>query len=538
VRFFFFGHPACYNQGMFSNVMMRHLIRQRDYMLDISRTLTSQLSLNEVLRRILRSATELLDGHAGLIALADDGSDTFTVRASYGIQPTVLKHFAPLLTDIPHSNPESFAIPELDQKMKLVAQAAGMGLHRVIALPMVIGGEMLGVVYIFLASGGQFSPDGVQLLQSFADQAAIAVQNARLFEQISTEKIRLDAILRHSADGIMILAPSLKIETFNLALARLTGWTVEEAIGQHHEDVIKWASREPGMDLIRAVAGGWPLSEAGVLYVEGDLRHVGGSTRSVGVTYAPLFSGDGQLRNIIANVRDITKFREAEEAKTTFISMISHELKTPVSVIKGYASTLNRDDVVWDSETVERGLTVIDEETDRLAELIDNLLDVSRLQIGTFKLDYGPVALDKLAENVADMMRTQTAIHTITVDFPEDFPVIQGDDRRLGQVLSNLLNNAIKYSPKGGKISVGGRVIEDGVEVYVSDEGIGLTEEKQGLIFDRFYRVDNALSRETQGAGLGLYIVRSIVESHGGRIRVQSEPGVGTTFTFSLPLSQ
>ncbi len=523
---------------MFSNVMIRHLIRQRDHMLELSRTLTSQLSLNEVLRRILRSATELLDGQAGLIALADETGDTFAVRASYGIQPTVLKHFAPLLADIPHSAPESFAIPELDRKMKLVAQAAGMGLHQVIALPMVIGGEMLGVVYIFLASGGQFSPDGVQLLQSFADQAAIAVQNARLFEQISTEKIRLDAILRHSADGIMILDPSLKIETFNLALARLTGWTVEQAIGQHHEEVIKWASREPGMDLIRAVAGGWPLSEASVLYVEGDLRHVGGSTRSVGVTYAPLFNGDGQLRNIIANVRDITKFREAEEAKTTFISMISHELKTPVSVIKGYASTLNRDDVEWDSDTVERGLTVIDEETDKLAELIDNLLDVSRLQIGTFKLDYGPVSLDRLAENIVEMMRTQTAIHTIKVDFPGDFPVIQGDSRRLGQVLSNLLNNAIKYSPEGGMISVGGRVIENGVEVYVSDEGIGLTGEEQVLIFDRFYRVDNALSRETQGAGLGLYIVRSIVESHGGRVWVESQPGVGTTFTFSLPLSQ
>jgi signal transduction histidine kinase len=181
---------------------------------------------------------------------------------------------------------------------------------------------------------------------------------------------------------------------------------------------------------------------------------------------------------------------------------------------------------------------VIDEETDKLSELIDNLLDVSRLQIGTFKLDFGRVNLAEMAQKYAEKFRLQTTKHEIVVDFPPDFPVIQGDARRLGQVLSNLLSNAIKYSPDGGTITLSGQTVPDGVRVSVSDEGIGLPLAQQEFIFDRFYRADNALTRETQGVGLGLYIVRSIVEAHGGHIWVESEPGSGTTFHFELPLSQ
>jgi PAS domain S-box-containing protein len=516
--------------------MMDLLIRQRDYLLDISRALTSQLSLNEVLRRILISAIEMLGGQAGMIALAQ--GESFAVRASHGIPQAVLHLFAPLLTDIPHTDAASFVIPELDRKMQLVAQATNTDLHQVIALPMAIGNEMVGVVYIFREYGASFTRNDVRLLQSFADQAAIAVHNARLYEQVSTEKHRLDAILRHSADGIAILLPDLHIESINLALARMTGQSIEAAQGAHHDDIIHWAHREPGHDLNEAVASGWPLSAYSVLYVEGDLRHSSGSTLSVGITYAPLFDDRGRLHNIIANVRDITKFREAEEAKSTFISVISHELKTPVSLIKGYASTLRREDADWDRDTVVNGLQVIEEETDKLAELIDNLLDATRLQAGTLKLNFGDVRLDELAERTAEKFRTQTTIHTIVTRFPDDWPVVQGDDRRLGQVFSNLIGNAIKYSPDGGTITISGTVESDSVEVAIIDEGIGLSPEQQSMIFDRFYRVDNALTRETQGAGLGLYIVRSIVEAHGGRIWVESEPGHGTTFRFSLPLSR
>lgn len=514
--------------------MIDYLIRQRNYLLDISRALTSELSLSEVLRRILRSATEMLGGQAGLIALVEQ--DTFAVRASYGIRPTLLHFFGPLLTDIPRSDSGRFVIPELDQKMQLVAQAAGLGFHQVVALPMIVSHELVGVVYIFRASEGSFGRNEIQLLQSFADQAAIAVQNARLYEQISTEKRRLDAILRHSADGIVILDAGQRVESINLSFSRLTGWHEENAPGIHHDDIVQWSRREPGMDLAEAIAGGWPLDEQSALYVEGDILQRNGSSVSVGITYAPLFDVQGQLRNIIVNIRDITKFRAAEEAKSTFVSVISHELKTPISLIKGYASTLRRDDAEWDRNTVQNGLQIIEEEADRLAELIENLLDATRLQTGTLRLQFAPLALNKLTHRVVEKFRTQSDIHNIEAQFPTHFPTISGDETRLTQALSNLLSNAIKYSPSGGKITVRGKILDNRVQISVSDQGIGFSPDFQERIFDRFYRVDNALTRETQGTGLGLYIVRSIIEAHGGRVWAESEPGYGSTFYFDLPI--
>ena len=292
------------------------------------------------------------------------------------------------------------------------------------------------------------------------------------------------------------------------------------------------------MDLAEAIAGGWPLDERSTLYVEGDLCRIDKSTISIGITYAPLFDTEGRLRNIIGNVRDITKFRAAEEAKSTFISVISHELKTPVSLIKGYASTLRRDDAHWDREIVENSLQVIEEEADRLAGLIENLLDATRLQAGTLKLHMAPVAIDKLIQRLAEKFRTQSSTHTIEAAFPKTFPVVSGDEQRLMQAVSNLLSNAIKYSPNGGKITITGRVSDGQIEVSVEDEGIGFSPDLQEQLFDRFYRVDNALTRETQGAGLGLYIARSIVEAHGGRIWAEGQPNQGATFYFTLPISK
>jgi signal transduction histidine kinase len=272
--------------------------------------------------------------------------------------------------------------------------------------------------------------------------------------------------------------------------------------------------------------------------VEGDLRRRNGGTVSVGITYAPLFDRESGLVNIIANVRDITRFREADEVKSTFISVISHELKTPVALIKGYADTLRREDACWDPETTQESLTVIVEEADRLNQLIDNLLDASRLQAGALPLEMDQVALDALAERAARRFQVQTQAHTITARFPRDFPVVEGDPGRLEQVLNNLVSNAIKYSPGGGDIEIGGRVLPEGVVVTVSDQGVGIPIEEHSRVFERFYRGARERHQRTPGAGLGLYLVKAIVEAHGGRVWVESDPEEGTVFSFSIPRKQ
>ncbi|RME63576.1 MAG: histidine kinase, partial [Caldilineae bacterium] len=282
------------------------------------------------------------------------------------------------------------------------------------------------------------------------------------------------------------------------------------------------------------------------LRCEGDILRPGGGHITVAVTYTPLLDQHGRLVNIIVNVMDITRFREEEEMKSTFISIISHELKTPVALVKGYAQTLARPDAQWDPETARQGLQIIEEEADRLEALINNLLDVSRIQAGGLRLELADVNLRRLLERVAQDYRTQTDKHTIELDLPEAFPIILGDEERLRQVFTNLLSNAIKYSPQGGTIRIGGWVEGPApdsstparVVIYVADEGIGIPEEDLPHIFERFYRVDSSLRRSTTGAGLGLFLIHAIVEAHQGEIWVHSELGKGTTFFVALPLQE
>ena len=519
-------------------MLVDYRVRQREYLLEISRALTAQLKLDELLQMVLEAAANMLAGQAGLIALRNPDA-SFMIRASYGLSPALVPYFAPLLTGIPDDvDLQRFHIPDLAEKLGLVAAELGLRLQQVVALPMSIQRELIGVLYIFRAYGTRFTANDRQILASFADQAAVAVHNAQLYERVSQEKRRLDAILEYSADGVLILDSAHRITVFNRALAQLSRWPAADVLGRQHDDVIQWARLATGLDLAGAVAGGWPLPSAPPLYVEGDLRRRYGGTVSVGITYAPLFDREGRLVNIIANVRDITRFREAEEVKSTFISVISHELKTPVALIKGYADTLMRKDACWEPETMQESLTVIVEEADRLNQLIDNLLDASRHQAGALPLEMDQVALDALAERVASRFRTQTHVHQIVVRFPPDLPFVEGDPARLEQVLDNLVSNAIKYSPDGGTIEISGRALANDAIVTVSDQGLGIPPAEQSHVFERFFRGARERDQRTPGAGLGLYLARAIVEAHAGRIWVVSNPGEGTAFSFAIPRQQ
>ncbi|MGZ9235251.1 MAG: sensor histidine kinase, partial [Anaerolineales bacterium] len=390
-----------------------------------------------------------------------------------------------------------------------------------------------------------FTPNDRVLLQSFADQAAIAVFNARLYGQVSYEKQRLDALLDSAADGILILNADLTIERVNDAFERIYGKTHDELVKTSHDEVIKWANPPQGQTLNEAIATGWPLTPNATLYVEGDLERPLPPPLPIGVTYAPLLSSDGKLRNIIVSVRDITHFRAADEIKSTFISIVSHELRTPVTLIKGYASTLRRDDAKWDKHTISDSLAVIEEEADRLSKMIDDLLDASRLQAGGLSLSRGDVSLPMLAQRVAEKLSTQSSQHTIVTDFPANFPIILADETRIEQVVINLVSNALKYAP-GGEIKISGQVRPEQVVICVSDQGPGIEAKDLPHIFDRFYRSTTAV-KQTKGAGLGLYLARAIVEAHGGRMWAdtatrpvgQSEqgprPDSGARICFSLP---
>ncbi len=502
-------------------------VRQRDYLLEISRALTQELDLEKLLARILRIAIEMLAGQAGLIALKEDG---WRVAAAHGIAAQFMSYLTPLLAE---ENVRELNVNELNRMLKELTYTASMGLLNGTALPLAAHGQVIGVIFIFRNYQDLFTPNDRIILQSFADQAAIAVFNARLYGQVSYEKQRLDALLDSAADGILILNADLTIERVNDAFERMYGKTTDELANLSHDEIICWVHEPQGSTLNEAIANGWPLTPNATLYVEGDLKRPLPTPLPVGATYAPLLSPDGKLHNVIVSVRDITHFRTADEMKSTFISIVSHELRTPVALIKGYASTLRRDDAKWDKSTISDSLAVIEDEADRLSKMIDDLLDASRLQAGGMSINRSDVSLPTVAKRVAERFSTQSNKHTILADFPEKFPIILGDETRIEQVISNLVSNAIKYAPKG-EIRITGSVRPEQVVTCVSDQGPGIEAKDLPHIFDRFYRSTNAV-KQTKGAGLGLYLARAIVEAHGGRIWADPKPDAGARICFSLP---
>ncbi|HEX7556237.1 MAG TPA: ATP-binding protein [Leptolinea sp.] len=509
-------------------------VRQRDYLLEIAAGLAGELDLKTLLDRILDISIEMLAGQGGLIALRSELLG-WKVQTSHGIPVAFLRAVTPLLADIPFSvEPVEAEIPEINRILNHLTFAASMGFLSGVGLPLIARQKIVGVIYIFRSYPGLFSKNDRTLLRSFANQAAVAVQNAQLYNQVTHEKQRMEALLNNAGDGILILNPDHKIQVCNASFSRLYGLPFGEIQGKEHDQIIQWTGPTQGLTLGQAEAGGWPLSPHAQLYVEGDIKRQGNQVPiPIGITYAPLQSEEGNLLNIIATIRDITRFREADELKSTFISIISHELKTPVALIKGYVSTLRRDDARWDRKVVNESLQVIEEEADRLTDLIENMLDASRLQAGGVSLKQSDILISDMAARLAKQFQTQTDKHTIVVDFPADFPAIMADDTRIHQVLSNLISNAIKYSPKG-EIRISGQVRPDRVIVCVSDEGPGIAQNDIPHVFDRFYRSPE-MARATKGAGLGLYLSRAIIEAHGGRIWVDPAPEEGARFYFTLP---
>lgn len=510
-------------------------VRQRDYLLEISRALTSRLNLNEVLRLILQQATDMLNGQAALIALVEPDA-RYTIRQSYGIPQPLLDQLKPILNRMEDVDE---AVTALERNLVAFAESEGLGFWQVVSLPLKVeGDEFLGALYVFRIRGGGFSRDERRILQSFADQAAIAVNNARLYEQLTHEKRRLDAILEFSADGVVIMDGAHRIQTFNRAMSNLIGVPAAEAIGKKFEEVLVLKNKRAGTTLEEAEAKGWPLvGSSQTLFVEGDLQRRNGGLVSVEIAFAALLNREGRLVNIIADVHDLTRFRAAEEMKATFISAVSHELKTPVALIKGYASTLRRADAKWDEATIRESLKVIEEEADHLAELIENLLDASRAQAGNFKLAPVELDIDDLVVRVAKKFEAQTQSHKIIADIASDMPLVFADEARITQVLSNLISNAVKYSPPGSEIRITGRATPSEVIITVADQGVGVPPEERTKIFERFYRSESAIRRGTPGAGLGLYLSKAIVEAHGGRIWVEGngDGQPGARFSFSLP---
>jgi signal transduction histidine kinase len=237
------------------------------------------------------------------------------------------------------------------------------------------------------------------------------------------------------------------------------------------------------------------------------------------------------------HAREVAALKKIDRLKTELLSTVSHELRTPLGSIKGYATTLLEHEDLLGREERREFLEIIDSESDRLDELIRNLLDMSRLEAGVLRIDPEPTDLADVLAECAQRVQRLTDRHTIVTVWECD-RLVEADKNRVKQVLNNLLENAVKYSPDGGEIVAAGRVQGSVLEVSVADQGVGIPTRDLHRVFDRFHRVEGEISKRVGGTGLGLGICKRLVELHHGQIRVESRLGKGSTFYFTLPLSR
>jgi PAS domain S-box-containing protein len=372
-------------------------------------------------------------------------------------------------------------------------------------------------------------------LSLFVAQLAAGLRSALKSQSLVKEQGRLAAIFQHSMEGILTVDSALRIIDFNPAMERLTGWHESEVLGRFYYEVLRPKDRKgnevglQGSPILQAFAGQSVVNREMVISARDGQRF------DVSVTALCIRSSKGEPMNGILNVRDITREREQEEERSTFISVISHELQTPIAIIKGYASTLARTDTLLDAEALRSRLIAIEEEADRLNKLVGNLLYASRIQAGGLHMEPVPLDLSHLVQGVVRRLQAKSPDFTVTLELPPNLPTVMADRDRIEEVLQNVLDNAIKYSPRQRNLTVTCSATGDEVIVSVNDTGMGISLRDQEHIFNRFHRVGESLAHSTPGAGLGLYICRAIVEAHGGQIWVESTLHEGSTFSFSLP---
>lgn len=346
-----------------------------------------------------------------------------------------------------------------------------------------------------------------------------------LLAELLSYKSLYEALSRLVQDAVMQLDAATKIVRWNLAAEALTGHSAQRSIGKPMRDLL--ADNE--LQKILAIPDDGAAHETRFSF-----RGAAGERTDVRAYVTALKNGqenDGWLITCMS----ARHTDEIEQLKNEFVSTVSHELKTPLAAIKAYCATLLSNPDLGQAERTEY-LGVVDQQTDRLNRLIDDLLLVTRVEAGQMLKRRVRLSLDSIMERVVGDLSYDETLHRI--ELQTNGVRISGDPDRIVDVLTHILDNAIKYTPEGGTVTVTAREDAGHTVIDVRDEGIGIAQEHLPLIFDRFYRVDSELTSNVGGGGLGLFLVHSLVRAHGGNVDVRSEPGVGSTFTVKMPVRE
>ncbi len=405
----------------------------------------------------------------------------------------------------------------------------GTGLRSLLVAPLIIDVNVIGTLSVDSKIPHAFNLSSQQLLTLLANQAAIAIEKARLFEETLSEKRRIEAIINNMADGVMMLDRDERIVSMNPTLARMLGQSSTRLVGT------ALTSAPYPLDAFKASEH---LSFTGSEVSEAEVQVGEPLNKVFKVAVSPVADSTGQMLGHVVVVHDITREHELDQMKSDFISTVSHELRTPLFSIRGFVRLL-LEGKVKDEATRTEFLNIVSQQSEHLTTIVNDLLDLSRLEAGhaielTFEaLDPIPVIQEVIAR-LSGLAGDKNL--TLETDLPPSLPQVRADARRLNQVLVNLIGNAIKFTPDGGSVSLSATQLDGWLDISVADTGIGIPADAMPHLFERFYQVDHSATRKAGGTGLGLYITKQIVESLGGEVHVESALGKGSRFSVRLPI--
>lgn len=491
--------------------------------------LATDLDPGVVLNEVAREAPALLDADAAAIRLLErdelvirttDGpgtADLVGARASSaaGISGVVAQSRSPLAVADARDQPRFTRGDALLEQNLAGCVAVPMSAH---------GGGLYGVLAVYSREPRAWRDDEVQSLVALAGTASASVANAELYQRVAEEKERSEAILAHIADGIVAVDREDRIVLWNAMAEQITGVPASEALGRRVLEVLQ-------RDLAGDVAETPGERQVSILR--------GGKEVWLSLTEAVMLDPAGAVAGRIFAFRDVSSERVVEQMKSDFVSTVSHELRTPLTSIYGFAETLMRSDVAFSDEERATFLGYIVSESERLIGIVDDLLNIARLEAGTLGLSLAATDVGEVArESLARVEDASPNGHRFEVDVDPGVLIVQADREKLAQIFLNLVDNAVKFSPEGGAIRIAARRRADTAEISITDEGMGIARADQQRIFTKFFKSERVAQSGVQGTGLGLFLARGLLAAMGGRIWVESQEGLGASFTFELPLAR
>ena len=482
----------------------------------------------KVLEKLLGDVVEAGGGGSGvLVTRSEDGPRA----ATYGFEIEEEQVLRPLMEEAVRELTDAGDFSS-EMVMKLRQQS---GANSAVGIPVRAGGKSVGMFCLLHnKKDHQLFDDASGIYHLMADKVEVTIRNARLLKRLLTERRWLEAVVQHSSDGVVILDRDGSVVGYNLTMSKMSGWEIGEAVGRPcHEAFPLSLETRPEVSTSLVRMGRRYFGER-TEPMEAQMANRTGVVLDVEVTGAPLFDEENQPLGWVMMLRDISRRKEMEKLQKVFLSAVSHELHTPIAIIKGFAGLMADPELELPRKTIQEKATIIIEESERLEKMVKQMLEATRIQAGGLRPQLSTENVAKLVRRAVEKIEPVAGAAGCKVTArvePERFLALV-DGSKLEQVVINLLENATKYS-KQGNIEVKGSFNNRSLNISVSDDGPGVAPEDKERLFEPFVR--GKTSAHAGGSGLGLFIAKAIVEAHGGTLSLGGSDTGGARFTISIP---